>query len=513
MSTGTATVTIQDTVLPTVVTQNITVQLDATGNATITAAQVDNGSTDNCGIATMTVLPNTFTCANVGPNTVTLTVTDINGNISTGTATVTVQDTVLPTVITQNITVQLDATGNASITAAQVDNGSTDNCSIATMSVLPNTFTCANVGPNTVTLTVTDANGNMSTGTATVTIQDTVLPTVITQNITVQLDATGNATITAAQIDNGSTDNCSIATMTVLPNTFTCANVGPNTVTLTVTDVNGNISTGTATVTIQDTVLPTVITQNITVQLDVNGNATITAAQIDNGSTDNCGITTITVSPTSFTCANAGPNTVTLTVTDVNGNINTATATVTVANSFGDNDSDGIQDNCDDDDDNDGVLDTSDNCELIGNSDQADNDSDGLGDLCDDDDDNDGILDISDNCQFTYNPDQQDRDNDGIGDLCDLIEVNVSEAITPNGDGINDTWMIYNIENYPNNSIRVFNRWGSEVFFARGYQNNWNGAYKNNSQPLPDSGSYYYQLDLDGNGSIEKDGWIYITRQ
>ncbi len=513
ISTGTAIVTIQDTVLTTVITQDITVQLDASGNVTITAAQIDNGSTDNCGIATMTVSPNTFTCANVGANTVTLTVTDVNGNISTGTAIVTIQDTVLPTVITQDITIQLDAAGNATITAAQVNNGSTDNCGIATMTVSPNTFTCANVGANTVTLTVTDVNGNIGTGTAIVTIQDTVLPTVITQDITVQLDAAGNATITAAQVNNGSTDNCGIATMTVSPDTFTCANVGANTVTLTVTDANGNISTGTAIVTIQDTVLPTVITQDITVQLDAAGNATISATQINNGSTDNCGIATITVSPDAFTCGNAGTNTVTLTITDVNGNTNIATAIVTVDNTFGDNDSDGTKDNCDDDDDNDGVLDISDNCELTANSDQADNDSDGFGDLCDDDDDNDGLIDTLDNCQFVYNPGQEDRDNDGMGDVCDLIEVNVSEAITPNGDGINDTWMIYNIENYPNCTVRVFNRWGSEVFFARGYQNDWNGAYKNNSQPLPDSGSYYYQLDLNGDGSTMKDGWIYITRK
>ena len=370
-----------------------------------------------------------------------------------------------------------------------------------------------NTGTSTVEYTLSDNNGNISTCSFNVVITDGQVPTVITQDITVQLDATGNVTITAAQVDNGSTDNCGIATMTVSPNAFTCANVGPNTVTLTVTDVNGNVSTGTATVTVQDTVNPTVITQDITVQLDATGNVTITAAQVDNGSTDNCSIATITVSPSDFTCANAGSNTVTLTVTDTFGNVSTGTAIVTVGNTFGDNDTDGIKDNCDDDDDNDGVLDTSDNCGLAANSDQADNDTDGLGDVCDDDDDNDGLIDSLDNCQFIYNPGQDDRDNDGIGDVCDLIEVNVSEAITPNGDGINDTWMIYNIENYPNSSVRVFNRWGTEVFFAKGYQNDWNGAYKNNSQPLPDSGSYYYQLDLNGNGSSIKDGWIYITRK
>jgi hypothetical protein len=55
-----------------------------------------------------------------------------------------------------------------------------------------------------VTLTVTDANGNTSTCDATVTIEDNMAPTALCQNITVQLDATGNVTITPAQIDNGS---------------------------------------------------------------------------------------------------------------------------------------------------------------------------------------------------------------------------------------------------------------------------------------------------------------------
>ena len=71
--------------------------LDAFGNATITGAQVNNGSTDNCGIASMNVVPNTFTTANIGPNPVTLTVTDVNGNISTCNSTVTIVGTLPPT--------------------------------------------------------------------------------------------------------------------------------------------------------------------------------------------------------------------------------------------------------------------------------------------------------------------------------------------------------------------------------------------------------------------------------
>jgi gliding motility-associated-like protein len=385
----------------------------------------------------------------------------------------------------------------------------TAGTSASTIYVLPTT-----VAP--LTYVATSTNGSSGCiSTASITVRDAVAPVVVTRPVTVQLNAAGAATVTAAQVNNGSTDNCSIATTTVSPSSFTCANVGPNTVTLTVTDASGNTSTGTAVVTVQDLIAPTVITRPITVLLNANGQASITAAQINNGSTDNCGVNSVTVSPSTFTCANLGPNTVTLTVTDVNGNTATGTAIVTVSvdvSTTGDNDLDGTPDNCDPDDDNDGILDTNDNCPKQANTNQADNDNDGLGDACDNDDDNDGVLDGYDNCPMTYNPDQSDIDNDGLGDICDTVEINVSQAITPDGDGVNDTWFINNIENHPNNIVKVYNRWGDLIFSKKGYQNDWNGSYVNNGNNSPDASSYYYQIDLDGNGSIDYDGWIYITK-
>jgi hypothetical protein len=104
---------------------------------------------------------------------------------------------------------------------------------------------------------VTDTNGNTATCTSTVTVEDNVAPNALCQNVTVQLNAAGTASVTAAQVDNGSSDACGIASMTVSPNAFGCVNTGANTVTLTVTDVNGNSSTCTSTVTVQDNIAPT----------------------------------------------------------------------------------------------------------------------------------------------------------------------------------------------------------------------------------------------------------------
>ncbi|MBL4664217.1 MAG: hypothetical protein JKY22_11855, partial [Flavobacteriaceae bacterium] len=289
--------------LPTAVCQNITVQLDATGNVSIVAADVDGGSSDVEGPVTLSVSTSAFTCADIGTNNVTLTVTDSGGQTATCVAVVTVEDNVAPVAVCQNITVQLDATGNVSIVAADVDGGSSDACGVASLAIDTTSFTCAEVGTNNVTLTVTDANGNTSTCVAVVTVEDNVAPVAVCQNITVQLDVTGNVSIVAADVDGGSSDACGVASLSIDISAFTCAEVGTNNVTLTVTDVNGNTSTCVAVVTVEDNVAPVAVCQNITVQLDATGNVSIVAADVDGGSTDACGIASLSIDISAFTCA------------------------------------------------------------------------------------------------------------------------------------------------------------------------------------------------------------------
>ena len=323
-------VVVTDTEAPIAVCNTITVQLDATGNASITVADIDGGSTDNCTIATTAIDVTTFDCSNVGPNTVILTVEDIYGNTSTCASTVTVEDNVAPVAICQDVTVQLDAAGLGSITTLDVDNGSNDACGIASLGLDITNFSCADVGTNTVILTVIDNNSNSTTCTSTVTVEDNVAPIAICQDITAQLDVTGNVSIVPGDIDNGSSDACGIASITLDIMDFDCSNVGANTVILTVEDNNGNTTTCTSTVTVEDNVAPMAICQDITAQLDATGNVSITPMDIDNGSSDACGIASITLDVMDFDCSNIGANTVILTVTDVNGNSTTCSSTVTV---------------------------------------------------------------------------------------------------------------------------------------------------------------------------------------
>ncbi|HOY06878.1 MAG TPA: T9SS type A sorting domain-containing protein [Saprospiraceae bacterium] len=113
---------------------------------------------------------------------------------------ITVHDTTKPTALCKNATVTLDKTGKYILDPALVDNGSTDNCAPAAnlaFSVTPSVFTCANIGPNTVTLSVTDPCLNVGTCTAVVTVQEGIAP------CTPQYNVVTSCLDNATTLDNG----------------------------------------------------------------------------------------------------------------------------------------------------------------------------------------------------------------------------------------------------------------------------------------------------------------------
>ncbi|HEX8656620.1 MAG TPA: gliding motility-associated C-terminal domain-containing protein, partial [Hymenobacter sp.] len=76
--------------------------------------------------------------------------------------------------------------------------------------------------------------------------------------------------------------------------------------------------------------------------------------------------------------------------------------------------------------------------------------------------------------------------------------LGIPDAFSPNGDGINDTWEIDRIGKFPGNTVRVYNRWGSQIFSTTDYgrANEWNGTSQGRAMPV---GTYYYVITL-GNG-------------
>ncbi|MGM0408202.1 MAG: gliding motility-associated C-terminal domain-containing protein, partial [Bacteroidota bacterium] len=94
------------------------------------------------------------------------------------------------------------------------------------------------------------------------------------------------------------------------------------------------------------------------------------------------------------------------------------------------------------------------------------------------------------------------------------VDFSIPEGFSPNGDGINDVFVIRGIQNYPDNSFVIFNRWGNKVFESSPYQNTWDGkptkAFNIGDDELP-VGTYFYILDL-GDGSEIINGTIYLNR-
>ena len=84
-----------------------------------------------------------------------------------------------------------------------------------------------------------------------------------------------------------------------------------------------------------------------------------------------------------------------------------------------------------------------------------------------------------------------------------------SGVLTPGSGGLEATWKIINIDQYPTNRVSVYDKNGNVVFSAQNYKNNWRGTFKNSANLLP-AGSYYYIVNL-GNGEMAEEGWLYIT--
>ncbi|GEQ87270.1 hypothetical protein ULMS_27780 [Patiriisocius marinistellae] len=133
-----------------------------------------------------------------------------------------------------------------------------DGAIATTQTMGPASGTVFPVGDTTIEFSATDSDGNTVTCETTYTVMDMEAPMAMCQDVTLELDLMGVATITAADIDAGSSDNCAVASVVASQTTFGCGDLGANMVTLTVTDDSGNESTCMATVTITDTTAPVI---------------------------------------------------------------------------------------------------------------------------------------------------------------------------------------------------------------------------------------------------------------
>ena len=159
-------------------------------------------------------------------------------------------DTKAPTLILKSShTIVLPASGTSTLEAATLNNGSTDNVGITQISLSKSTFTCADLGTSKITFTAKDGSGNTSSAEVTVIVVDEIKPILKAKSAyTIKLDVEGKATLKWEDIDEGSSDNCSIKERKLSKTDFTRTDGGDNKVTYTVTDVGGNTTSIEATV-------------------------------------------------------------------------------------------------------------------------------------------------------------------------------------------------------------------------------------------------------------------------
>lgn len=273
-------VTVEDIMPPDIVCNDLTLQLDISGNASFTLPQISGGIADNCDVDTVFLLTGTnmYTCLNADQTfVVVVQVTDVNGNTATCSSVITILDDTnpccdAPIAICQDITIAADDQGIATVPADQLNNGSIIDCGLDNFSASPATIACPVTNPTIVILLVTDLNGNTATCIANVTVVDTLAPSIICPpDITIECGAstdpdggnfpgTGNPTV--ADCDpNPLVSFTDVIVGGACPQEYTITRV------FTATDFLGQSSTCDQTITIDDSTPPTIeCAPNVTVE-------------------------------------------------------------------------------------------------------------------------------------------------------------------------------------------------------------------------------------------------------
>ncbi|WP_273446726.1 T9SS type A sorting domain-containing protein [Neolewinella agarilytica] len=313
--------------------QDVEVLIDENGMATLTPADLDAGSTDNCGITNRSLSVTDFTCDDVSTTaiSVTLTVEDAAGGQGSCSSSVTVSDNIAPTFDCTDITVSLDATGeyfisNSDIFDRMIQNWD-DNCAPAPTNLGSGnrTITCANITNGTFTyfFGAFDGNGQEATCTATITVLDPSLacddaPTAqCAATAVVQIDADGNADLSS--IDDGSSDDNTLPEdllFSIDGDILDCDDVDmpAQMVTLIVTDNVGQSATCTSMVTVEDNIAPEVTCQNVAYDLDANASFLLfrnsVIQDILTSFSDNCAASSVNEAATQITfgCNDLGIN-------------------------------------------------------------------------------------------------------------------------------------------------------------------------------------------------------------
>jgi len=458
----------------------------------------------------------------VGISTVTYIAQDLSGGFATCTFNVTVIDVQAPTfVVAPQDTTIFSVSDDCGAPYTWAEPTVIDNCAVDTVfyASIPAGFENGDVfpvGETTIVYTAIDIYGNSSTHTFVITVIDTIAPIIDNCPTDIVINTVpGECGVFVTWEEVTATDNCGMLEITANINSGTYFFVGVWPIVITATDIYGNSSTCEFTVTVIDAEPP--VFESVPGQFficavdtaDFNIQTQIMDALIV---TDNCGVLSVTNGGVNWVIGN---NTIVITATDVNGNVSDTTVVVTVY-----------------------PMPT---VTLITDSIE----------VCNGETLTLVVQDPAPNVQYVwshswgtvigvgptyeFNPIRPQNSGTYVVTATNefgcsvsteiVIEVKdcsivIPEFFSPGGDGINDFFVIENLEAYPGTKVLIFNRWGSQVYQSDDYLNYWDGTsdsrFNVGGDQLPE-GTYFYVLTLGGQpndatfGKVYT-GYIYLKR-
>jgi gliding motility-associated-like protein len=444
---------------------------------------------DNCNAYTLTSSHTPGSLFSLGITSVTYTATDDFGNSSSCSFQVNVVDNTPPSVTNcpQNITAYANASCRATVNWTAPS--ATDNCSLQSFTSNYNPGSSFLIGTSIVSYTATDNAGNTSTCSFTVTVIDNSPPVFSSCPSAITVPGSDDCQAVVSWPVPVATDNCSV-TITTNHNSGESFPIGTTAVTYTATDGSGNKSVCTFNVTVTDNTSPVFTVCPAAINLSADDACEMPVTWDLPIATDNCDIT-LTSNHNPGELFPVGVTKVEYKATDNYGNASYCTFTVTIESNERPHIT-GCPSDINAEADESGSVSvtwtppvatsTCSEVELTSSHDPGDIFPVGATKV------EYVATDASNNettCTFNVVVAYKE------------VTLDVVQLVTPNGDGINDEWVIKNLEQFSKNKVTIVDRWGSLIYNASGYNNNdivWKGINAN-GQPAP-TGTYFYTIEV-----------------
>lgn len=325
-------------------------------------------------------------------------------------------------------------------------------------------------------------------------------------NITVDLPPTSCSMVVSWSLPLA-TDNCMIESFTSSPGRGDIFLLGDTDVEYTALDIYGNTSSCSFIVTVNDPVLPIITSCPSNIVVIANSSCEAVVSWTAPSASDNCSVI-LTSSHTPGSTFPFGITAVTYTATDQAGNVATCTFNITVNNPT-----------------NPAITECPGPITLTANEngeEVASWEEPQASVLC-------GGVTVTKSHEpgstfmiGTTSVEYEFIDENSKSATCSFnvivlgleAEFTIAKVVTPDGDGINDIWMLENIENFEDNTVVVVDRWGNAIFRATGYDNEtifWDGT--NESGTIVPTGTYFYTVEVRFQGAIvRRKGYLEVIQ-